>query len=62
MLVLNLKLMIMEGELKLAPKEASNYYQSSHFYSYVFWKPSSGLPSSLRKIFNIKMKGATELE
>ena len=24
------------AELKLAPKEASNYYPSSRFYSYVF--------------------------
>ena len=38
--------MIKELKLRFSPKEASNNYKSSDFYSYVFRKPSSDLPSS----------------
>ena len=38
--------MIMEVKAKSFPKIACNNYESSHFYSHVFQKPSSDLSSS----------------
>ena len=42
---MNLFHIIKEFKLELALKEASNNYESLHFFSYVFQKPSSDLPS-----------------
>ena len=53
--------MIMEGKLKLVTKEASNDYESSHFYSYIMYFESRPLTSHshLKSLINNGSK-ATE--
>ena len=45
--------MIKKLKLKLAPKEASNNYESLHFYRYVFRRPSSDYGCRNGAKFNI---------
>ena len=61
------KKMIVEGNLKLAPKGASSNHESSHFNICTFRKPSSDRPSlfcvkatSHSTIFDIPMRPVRE--